>query len=78
MMTDTNSPDSQNLLPSAQKALRQRVIKAYKKGIKRTQIAKTFGMCFKLPKWNVFPPSGFIPRKVLASKLGGCLNQRSP
>ena len=44
--------------------------------------------CFKLPKWNVFslksergllaPPSGFIPRKVLASKLGGGLNQRSP
>ena len=46
------------------------------------------GCCFKLPKWNVFslksergllaPPSGFIPRKVLASKLGGGLNQRSP
>ena len=46
------------------------------------------GFCFKLPKWNVFslksergllaPPSGFIPRKVLASKLGGGLNQRSP
>ena len=44
--------------------------------------------CFKLPKWNGFslkserrllaPPSGFIPRKVLASKLGGGLNQRSP
>ena len=47
-----------------------------------------FFRCFKLPKWNVFslklergllaPPSGFIPRKVLASKLGGCLDQRSP
>ena len=54
MMTYTNSLDNQKLSPSAQKALRQRVIKAYKKGIKRTQIAKTFGMCFKLPKWNIF------------------------
>ena len=44
--------------------------------------------CVKLPKWNSFSlklergllasPSGFIPRKVLASKLGGGLNQRSP
>ena len=44
--------------------------------------------CFKLPKWNGFslkserrllaPPSGFIPRKVLASKLGGGLNQLRP
>ena len=50
--------------------------------------AEKFLQCFKLPKWNVFslksergllaPPSGFIPRKVLASKLGGGLNQRSP
>ena len=43
MMTDTNSLDSRKLSLSAQKALRQRVIEAYKKGIKRTQIAKTFG-----------------------------------
>jgi transposase len=44
MMTDANSLDGRKLSLSAQKALRQRVIEAYKKGIKRTQIAKTFGM----------------------------------
>ena len=43
MMTDANSLDDRKLSLSAQKALRQRVIEAYKKGIKRTQIAKTFG-----------------------------------
>ncbi len=44
MMTDANSQDGRKLSLSAQKALRQRVIEADKKGIKRTQIAKTFGM----------------------------------
>ena len=44
MMTEANSLDGRKLSLSAQKALRQRVIEAYKKGIKRTQIAKTFGM----------------------------------
>lgn len=44
MMTDANSLDGRKLSLSAQKALRQRVIEADKKGIKRTQIAKTFGM----------------------------------
>ena len=43
MMTDANPLDGRKLSLSAQKALRQRVIEAYKKGIKRTQIAKTFG-----------------------------------
>ena len=38
------SLDGRKLSLSAQKALRQRVIEADKKGIKRTQIAKTFGM----------------------------------
>ena len=44
MMTDANSLDGRKLSLSAQKALHQRVIEADKKGIKRTQIAKTFGM----------------------------------
>ena len=54
----------------------------------QVEFVQVFENCFKLPKWNVFslksergllaPPSGFIPRKVLASKLGGGLNQRSP
>lgn len=44
MMTEANSLDGRKLSLSTQKALRQRVIEAYKKGIKRTQIAKTFGM----------------------------------
>ena len=44
MMTEANSLDGRKLSLSAQKALRQRVIEAYKKGIKRTQIAQTFGM----------------------------------
>lgn len=39
-----NRIDVRELSLSAQKALHQRVIEAYKKGIKRTQIAKTFGM----------------------------------
>ena len=38
MMADANSLDGRKLSLSAQKALRQRVIEAYKKGIKRTQI----------------------------------------
>ena len=44
MMTVANRIDVRKLSLSAQKALHQRVIEAYKKGIKRTQIAKTFGM----------------------------------
>ena len=44
MMADANSLGGRKLSLSAQKALRQRVIEAFKKGIKRTQIAKTFGM----------------------------------
>ena len=44
MMTVSNRIDVRKLSLSAQKALHQRVIEAYKKGIKRTQIAKTFGM----------------------------------
>ena len=44
IMTVANHIDVQKLSLSAQKALHQRVIEAYKKGIKRTQIAKTFGM----------------------------------
>lgn len=42
--TVANRIDVRRLSLSAQKALHQRVIEAYKKGIKRTQIAKTFGM----------------------------------
>ena len=42
-ITVANRIDVRKLSPSAQKALHQRVIEAYKKGIKRTQIAKTFG-----------------------------------
>ena len=44
MTTVANRIDVRKLSLSAQKALHQRVIEAYKKGIKRTQIAKTFGM----------------------------------
>lgn len=44
IITVANRVDVQKLSLSAQKALHQRVIEAYKKGIKRTQIAKTFGM----------------------------------
>ena len=44
MMADANSLGGRKLSLSAQKVLRQRVIEAFKKGIKRTQIAKTFGM----------------------------------
>lgn len=43
-MTVANRIDARKLSLSVQKALHQRVIEAYKKGIKRTQIAKTFGM----------------------------------
>ena len=44
MTTVANRIDVRKLSLSAQKALHQRVIEAYKKGIKRTQIAKTFGI----------------------------------
>ena len=44
MMSLANRIDVRKLSLSAQKALHQRVIEAYKKGIKRTQIAKTFGI----------------------------------
>lgn len=44
MITVANHIDVRKLSFSAQKALHQRVIEAYKKGIKRTQIAKTFGI----------------------------------
>lgn len=44
MTTVANRIDVRKLSLSTQKALHQRVIEAYKKGIKRTQIAKTFGM----------------------------------
>lgn len=43
-MTVANRIDVRKLSLSVQKTLHQRVIEAYKKGIKRTQIAKTFGM----------------------------------
>ena len=44
-MTEANSLDGPKAFAfQPRKALRQRVIEAYKKGIKRTQIAKTFGM----------------------------------
>ena len=43
-MTVANRIDVLKLSLSARKALHQRVIEAYKKGIKRTQIAKPFGM----------------------------------
>ena len=44
IMTVANRIDIRKLSLSTQKAFHQRVIEAYKKGIKRTQIAKTFGM----------------------------------
>lgn len=44
MTNETSSLDGRKLSLSAQKTLRQRVIEAHKKGMKRTQIANTFSM----------------------------------